>query len=514
MKRIIWIILSLLIIVTPVLYSVFNELEPYQKKIWIEIIKASFQYISVFFIISVIFLIIRENANPIKTLAWIQILIFLPIAGFILYLFFGINYRKKKIFSRKTRADEISIDNFLETLIPYQKEQLDLKEKDSSLKSRLITLMKNNDKAILSWHNQAEIFYTGKEVINQLFIDITEAKHSIHLEFFSIHNDETGILLKELLIERALKGVEVRVIYDAVGSWRLGQKFWKDLIKAGGNCYPFLPVYFPFLSSKLNYRNHRKIAIIDNETGYIGGTNIGNKYKGLSKHFGEWHDAHLRIYGEAVLLLQKMFLLDWSFVSEESLFNRKYFTLPIQTNYLPMQIVSSGPDSDWENILQVYFTMISCAQKNIYIQTPYMVLDESLIMALKTASLSGLDVRIILPHKPDHKLVFHSSRSYYTELLSSQVKIYEYKAGFIHSKLLLIDDEIVSVGTANMDLRSFTQNFEINALIYQKEFIHQVKERFLSDLKECVEIDLEEFKKRNYLLKLSESFARLFSPVL
>ncbi len=514
MKRILWILLSLIVLSVPIVIFYYSKLSILKQVNFYNIINEIFNYVSVFIIVSIIFLVIRENSNPIKTIAWIQILIFLPIVGFILYIFFGINYRKRKIFKMKSRTDEISIDSFLQTLIPYHNKRLTLKEQKDPLSSRLITLMQHNDKAFLSWHNKIDIFFSGKDKINQLFLDISRAKESIHLEYFSILYDETGFLLKELLIDRLKAGVEIRIIYDSVGSWRIRHHYWEEIIKAGGECYPFLPVYFPFLSSKLNYRDHRKIVIIDNQIGYIGGVNIGNKYMGMSKKFGNWRDSHLKIEGEAVLLLQKIFLLDWSFVSNKSLFIDKYFITHSTNDYLPMQIVTSGPDSDWENILQVYFTMISSAQKYIYIQTPYMVLDESILMALKTASLSGIDIKIMLPEKPDHRLVYYGSRSYYSELISCGVKIYEYTKGFIHSKMILVDDQIVSIGTANMDLRSFKQNFEINALIYDLKPVLEVKKNYLNDLEDSHLIYEEDFKKRSFYLKILESLARLFSPIL
>jgi cardiolipin synthase len=377
-----------------------------------------------------------------------------------------------------------------------------------------VRLLYENGKAMLSHNNQIEFIYSGDQKINQLYQDIQNARQSIHLEYFSILNDNTGRYLRDLLNEKLIEGVEVRVIYDAVGSWRTGKRFWRKLIRNGGECYAFSPVVLPFLSSKLNYRDHRKIAVIDNSISYIGGVNIGNQYMGLSKKFSYWRDTHLRIRGEASNLIQRMFLLDWMFVSNKNVFNEKYFSEPTIKEGVPVQIISSGPDSDWENIHQAYFAMISSAKHYIYISTPYMLLDDSILMALKIAGLSGVDVRIMLPKVSDHKFVHYASRSYYYELIQAKVGIYEYHKGFMHAKMIIVDDEFCSVGSANLDIRSFSQNFEINALIYDKNKTIELKNQFIEDLTYCIEIQYDRFTKRPVFKRFIESVARLFSPVM
>ena len=513
MKRIIWFIIGLLLLSSLVIFITLPKYNIYFNKYIINHISQIVYWLFFTIIISIVFLIIKENSNPVKTLAWIQILIFLPVIGFILYIFLGINHRKRKLFRNKLIQDYLTNEHFYKSKLS---DSTDIKEEIFKIDSirQLVRLLYENGKAMLSHNNQIEFIYSGDQKINRLYQDIQNARKSIHLEYFSILNDNTGRYLRDLLNEKLIEGVEVRVIYDAVGSWRTGKRFWRKLIRNGGECYAFSPVVLPFLSSKLNYRDHRKIAVIDNCISYIGGVNIGNQYMGLSKKFSYWRDTHLRIRGEASNLIQRMFLLDWMFVSNKNVFNEKYFSESKIKEGVPVQIISSGPDSDWENIHQAYFAMISSAKHYIYISTPYMLLDDSILMALKIAGLSGVDVRIMLPKVSDHKFVHYASRSYYYELIQAKVGIYEYHKGFMHAKMIIVDDEFCSVGSANLDIRSFSQNFEINALIFDKSKTIELKNQFLEDLTNCIEIQYDRFTKRPVLKRFIESVARLFSPVM
>ncbi|HPM00781.1 MAG TPA: cardiolipin synthase [Candidatus Cloacimonadota bacterium] len=470
-------------------------------------------WIFLFIIVSIILLVIRENTNPVKSLAWIQVLIFLPVIGFILYIVFGINYRKKKIFNKKSLKDAKTIDAFISSDLTDNIDAFDIVNDQSHNVKRLIRLMYNNSKAILCQHNEMEFYYSGADKLDALFNDIQKAKKTIHLEYFTIKDDQTGLTLQKILIQKLKEGVKVRIIYDAVGSWRTKKKYWKKIIQSGGECYSFSPAIFPLLSSKLNYRDHRKIAIIDGTTAYIGGVNIGNQYIGISSSFSFWRDTHLRIKGDSSHVIQQMFLLDWLFVSKKNEFNKVNFPAHQIQSVSPVQIVSSGPDSDWENIHQAYFEMICSARNYLYIQTPYMFLDESILMALKITGLAGVDVRIILPHKPDHIFINYGTKSYYYDLLDANVKLYEYTKGFIHAKVIIVDDEFCSVGSANLDIRSFSQNFEMNALLYDSSKVIKLKEQFFEDLENCVCINKESVNKKNKLRKFLESFARLFSPI-
>ncbi|HOQ80493.1 MAG TPA: cardiolipin synthase [Candidatus Cloacimonadota bacterium] len=513
MKRIL-LIISIVIILVSIIFFINGKFIDYHiinkvKSIIVSVI----EWIFLFIIISIILIVIRENSNPIKSLAWIQILIFVPVFGFILYLIFGINYRKKKKYIKKSVKDYATIDSIIFNKNLSSNEYYETLKNKSKNVHKLINLLYNNSKAILCLYNSITTYFSGKDKIEALFEDISNSESSIHLEYFSIKDDRTGYRLQEILLKKLAEGVEVRIIYDYVGSWRTKRKYWKTIIEAGGECIPFSANYLPFLSSKLNYRDHRKIAIIDGKYAYIGGVNIGDQYVGLSKQFSYWRDTHYRICGQACAVIQQMFLLDWLFVSKKDEFKKKYFPKHNIDNICPVQIICSGPDSNWKNIHQSYFEMICSAKKTLYIQTPYMFLDESILMALKIAGLSGIDVKIILPEKADHTFVNFGTKSYYYELLEANIKLYEYTKGFIHSKVIIVDDELCSVGSANLDIRSFSQNFEMNALVYDENEVKILKDSFYEDLQNCNQVCIETVRNKNVFHKFIESFARLFSPI-
>ncbi len=468
-------------------------------------------------IIMIIVVLVLENANSVHTLAWILILLYLPVVGFIFYLFFGRNWRKTRIFSRKGLTDSSSIDELV--LSEYiTEEDLELSEIGCSL----INLLESNSKAILTHNNDIELIPETAAAFDAILRGILSAKHHIHLEYFSIANDSTGRVLKDVLIQKAREGLEIRFIYDDVGSWHLSKRFKTELRKAGVQFLPFMPVLVPFINSRANYRNHRKLVIVDGCKAYLGGLNIGDQYLGKSKYFGYWRDSLVAIYGDGVRSLQAIFLTDWFFVSGENLLVPKYFSTDENRclqHYSPprstmIQIAASGPDTEHSSIMQAYFLAISKAKKSIRITTPYLILNESLLMALKTAALSGIKVQIIVPSKADHYIVFMGSRSYFEELMTAGVEIYEYIRGFIHAKVLIIDDEIVSIGTANMDMRSFNHNFEITAMIYDRVAGQIAAAQFTADLNHSRRIIPMIFAQRSLFKKSQESICRLFSPVL
>jgi len=464
-----------------------------------------------------IIVLVLEIGSPVRTLAWILVLVYLPIIGFIFYLFFGRNWRKSRIFSRKGTEDILNLQLHLLTDSMHNEKHIRFR---NPLVVKLISLLESNSKALLTTNNEIEIIPDTQDALDAILKGIQSAQEVIHIEYFSIANDEIGQKFRQILIEKARAGVKIRLIYDAVGCWNLPFSFKRSLKQAGMEIHPFLPSPFPTISSKLNYRNHRKLVIIDNKTAFLGGLNIGNKYLSRDKYFGYWRDSLLILKGHSVISLQAIFLTDWGFVSKQNLLHRYLISEPEQTSDtdeiigIPVQIVSSGPDSDWESIMQVYFAAIANARTSIHITSPYLVLNESLLMALKTASLSGVEVKIILPAKADHYVVFWGSRSYYTELLQAGVEIFEYKKGFIHAKVLIVDNEIVSIGTANMDLRSFNHNFELNAMLYDKEISKVAEKQFQQDLLDSRMVILDEFLHRSNLQRIKESICRLFSPLL
>ncbi|KXZ39109.1 cardiolipin synthase [Alkalithermobacter thermoalcaliphilus JW-YL-7 = DSM 7308] len=477
-------------------------------------------------VIAVSIIIFLENRDPSKTIAWLLVLILFPIIGFVIYLLFGQNIRKKKIFKTQKLLNEIESSNAFksikefENLVSVQKsaitDNLIFDDENSFTKKRIMNLLLNTGRSPFTLNNEIKILTNGQNKFTELINDLKSAKDHIHMEYYIIKDSQIGRQIKDVLIQKAKEGVEIRILYDDVGSWRLwfNKNFFNEMRKEGINIYPFLPSLFPFLNKKINYRNHRKIVVIDGKIGYIGGINIGDEYLGKDKKIGFWRDTHIKIQGEAVYMMQLTFLFDWYFSSRKLLLDKKYFPKLSFCGENIVQVVSSGPDSDWEAIHKAYFTAICQAKKRIYIQTPYFIPDESILMALKTAALSGVDVKIMFPANPDHKVVYWASLSYFSEILKAGGKVYLYENGFLHCKTLIIDDDISSVGTANMDLRSFMLNFEINAFIYDRQVTSELLRDFNEDIKECREITLNEYMNRPITQKIKESSSRLLSPIL
>ena len=471
--------------------------------------------------------IILENRDPTKTMAWLLIFIVLPGVGLIIYCFLGRNIRKRKLFHTQKLASDIKENNLFKNMESIEElvelEQISIKNNKllddrnyEEIKKKVVSLLLNTGKFPFTSNNDVKIFIDGNEKFESLLKDIENAKEHIHLEYFIIKNSDIGIKIKDLLIKKAKSGVKVKILYDDVGCWRFWfhRKFFNDMKKVGIQISAFLPATFPFIGGKLNYRNHRKIVIIDGHIGYTGGINIGDEYMGKNKKFGYWRDTHIRIEGSSVYMLQMVFLTDWYYTTKKAEFEPKYFPKLEHKGNSMILVVATGPDSDWEAIHYAYFSAICNAKERVYIETPYFIPDEGLLRALKSAALSGVDVRIIFPSIADHKIVHQASYSYFDDILKSGGKVYLYNKGFIHSKLIIIDDKIASTGSANMDLRSFMLNFEINAFIYDKDIINKISDDFFEDLKNSKEVDLEVFQNRPFIKKWAESVARLFSPIL
>lgn len=459
-------------------------------------------------------LIILDNRNPSRTVAWLLALIFLPVVGMFLYLYIGQNHRKKKTFIKKRKQDYKVVHNLLYHQIDFTDYGEFLKKNFSDARGKVAPLLLNNSEAPITVNNEATILINGYETFREMLKSINEAKHHIHMEYFIIKDSDIGRRFQRALIKKAKEGLEIRIIYDAVGCWKLKEDFFGPLREAGVKLKPFLPVTLPFFGNRLNYRNHRKILVVDGKVGFVGGLNIGDEYLGKNKKMGFWRDTHLKLKGEAVYLLQVIFLRDWFFVSKEELEEASYFPKQGFCGQKMVQITSSGPDSYWESIHQAYFSSITTANKCIFITTPYLVPDESVLMALKTAAIRGVDVRILLPGRPDHRTVFWASKSHFMELLEAGVKIYQYQKGFVHSKVFIVDDNFSSVGTANLDIRSFHLNFEVNAFIYDEDTAKKLKKSFYQDLQESKQILLKDYEKRPFHHRFIESIARLFSPIL
>lgn len=462
-------------------------------------------------VIFIAFVISLENRRPEHTITWLVVLGSFPVLGFFFYLMFGRNYRKQRLFKKKAMLDEQTFLKF-QTQREYDVEQLEIEEHQRPL----LQLAHRIGKSPVSLATETKVLTNGQETFSTIFEELKKATHHIHLEYYIVRHDEVGQELKAILMEKAKNGVHVRFLYDAVGSWKLSKTYIQELRDAGVEMIPFSPVRLPFLSNKINFRNHRKIIVIDGMVGFIGGLNIGDEYLGKNKYFGFWRDTHLWIRGEAVRTLQLIFLQDWYYMTGKTLLTPEYLS-PQLVHYDGqggVQLIAGGPDQKWEVIKHLYFAMITSAQRSIWIASPYFVPDEDILTALKVAALSGIDVRILAPKRPDKKIVFYASRSYFPELLEAGVKIYEYSKGFLHSKIMIVDGELASIGTANMDMRSFHLNFEVNAFLYHTDSTKKLVADFLEDLKDSSQIDDETFRRRPLSIRVVESVSRLLSPLL
>lgn len=465
--------------------------------------------------------IIYRKLDPVKSLSWVVVIFSLPYIGLFLYVFLGQNFRKIKIYNRKGVRDERvrrmaskaqlkkfnSPDALPQELLPYRK---------------LITLNLKGNKSILGLNENIEFYFSGKEALCAMYTAIEQAKEHIHLQSYIIEDDSTGRMFRDLLIIKAGEGVEVRLIYDDVGCWSLSKEFTSMLSMAGIELLKFAPVRFLTPTSKVNYRNHRKILVIDGLIGFLGGVNIADRYYNGGS-FPEWRDTHIKITGESVATLQSSFLLDRYFIINQQ-FNRRKKYFPVlhtgnivveeKKHHIYSQIITSGPDSDWASIMQCYFSAITSAKHHIYITTPYFTPNETILNAIKIAALGGVEVSLMLPERSDSKIAHWSTMSYATELLDAGVKVYLFRKGFNHSKVISIDGEFCIIGSANLDNRSFEHNFEITSIIYDKKCAQIVEEQYITDTERCRTLASSKWAKRSMGKQIKESLARLLSPLL
>ncbi|MBE6334076.1 MAG: cardiolipin synthase [Bacteroidales bacterium] len=456
--------------------------------------------------------LILENRNPVRTLAWIVVLITLPFIGIFLFYHLGLDYRKKKIFNLKSMYDMRWLQYMSEDQRELLKKQKILKGRRMATERKLMTLLLNNNKALLTLNNRMEVYNNGVDSFMSIFKAISSARNFIHLEFYIVEEGELASRLHSLLLAKLREGVEVRFIYDDVGSWSLSQNYVETLKKAGAEIYPFLPLMIH--RKKANYRNHRKIVVVDGEMAFMGGVNVADRYVAGS-NIGLWRDTLIRVEGEAVTSLQIIFLIDWLFVSGEMLINRDfYMPLPQTSGDSMAQVIASGPDSDWDSIHQAYVALVNMAEEYVYISTPYFMPGDVMLNALKSAAMSGVDVMLMLPAKSDTFITYWCSRSFVEELLNAHVKVFFFKPGINHSKVISVDGKLAAVGSANMDLRSLEQNFEVSMIIYDKQVVQVIEQDFIDDLTLCSEISLEKWSSRKRMDQVKESFCRLFTPIL
>ena len=458
-------------------------------------------------VLAVIVLVLSENRNPVKSMAWVLVLVLLPILGLIIYFIFGRSLKGMSLISSSHLRELRRMSDFPEAVDPG--------EVLSSDSRQLISLANKLARPHLFLGNDIEMFTTGLDKFEALKRDIKAAREYVHLQYFIIENDKTGAELIELLKEKAREGVKVRVLYDYVGSFYMRPRVLKQMREAGIDVHPFLELSLMTFAFRVNWRNHRKIVIIDGKVGYVGGMNIADRYVIGDKKWTPWRDTHLRITGEAVAAMQYSFAIDWDFTTHELLTSPvvHYAVQPSSSDYM-MQMMGSGPTNRWNNISFVFLKAITLAKHNVYIQTPYFLPSDSLLKALQSAALAGVDVRLMIPRKSDSAMLRLATGSYMKECLLSGIKIYLYDPTILHSKVVIVDDEFVTTGSTNFDFRSFEHNFEFNALIYSKEFNQKMKDIFEEDMEQCTRLLLSKWKKRPLLQKALESVIRLISPIL
>lgn len=483
-------------------------------------ISAVLQFIwsPVFFIntLLAITIVFFERRDPRTIWTWLLVLYFIPVLGFFLYLLIGQDMRKSRMFKNKELEDAI------QSAVLKQEQRVKSKaifSHDDGKMSRYHDLVMYNlsaAKSVYTDDNEVEIYTDGKEYFARLYEDMKNAKEFIHIQSYIIKNDELWQALEPLLAQKVKEGVEVRILYDSMGCRSMRKRDWDRIRSQGMLVGEFFPAFFKRLQIRINYRNHRKIIVIDGKISYVGGFNIGREYLGMDKKFGYWRDTHLRLQGSAVVSLHIRFILDWNYTTKQNLFSE----MNLIKEFSPgdgnegVQIISSGPDTQNEEIRDNYQKLIGKARDHVYIQSPYLVPDEIILNEIKMAAYSGIDVRIMIPCKPDHPLVYWATYSYVGELLDAGVKCYTYDNGFLHAKGVMADGLVCCYGTANMDVRSFQLNFEVNATIYSPKTTKKMEAIFEKDLEYCTEITPELYANRSLVIRIKEQFSRMFSFIL
>lgn len=451
--------------------------------------------------------VLLEHRQPAKTIAWVLVLSFLPLVGIVLYFFFGRRTRKNRHIWEKS-LNQLTKRSMIEFA---EQKQLELPEEHKEL----IQLFVNQNFALPFKNNETDVYVSGYEFFPALLAEISKATHHIHIVSYIIDDDPLGRLLRDALIDKARKGIEVRLLFDDVGSWKTPNRFFEQMREEGIEVHPFMPVRFPAFTGKVNYRNHRKIIVIDGKVGFIGGMNLAQRY--VKGHKGiMWRDTHVKISGAAVYGLQRAFLVDWFHADRTLITDRKYYPdTTIAPNNSLIQIVTSSPTNVWEELEQGYIKILLSAKRYVYMETPYFLPTEPIFFAMRTAALSGVDVRLMVSLKTDSKLVQMASRSYLTQTIQAGVKVICYEEGFNHTKLLVADDNVATIGSANIDFRSFENNFEANAFFYDKSMAQRIKDIFLTDETKCVPLEkIKEINHKSFIYRLWESVVRLLSPLL
>ncbi|MDF0707449.1 cardiolipin synthase [Muricauda sp. 334s03] len=452
------------------------------------------------------------GARPTKTLAWLLAIFALPVSGILLYLAFGRNRKKNKFFKlKKTKA----VSEYLAKVETYYENahiEAPVSVKDHI---KLVKAITKSSSSIPLMGNRLTPLKDGPLTFDTIFDAIETAEKFIHIQYYIFEEGELADRFLSILERKAREGVQVHFIYDGVGSRALSKKYIASLKRAGIKVYGFLPMRLGSLLSSINYRNHRKIVIVDGLIAFTGGINVSDKYIKGDPALGVWHDMHLQLEGPIVNGLQAVFAVDWSFVSStDDMLTPKYLSTPPDMGNSVAQIIASGPDSDFAAIHHLYFSIINMAKKYVYITNPYIIPGDALMEALRVAALGGVDIRLLVPEASDSAVVKWGVRSYFEDLLEVGAKIFLFQDGFLHSKVIVCDDQVTTIGTANLDIRSFEQNYEVNVLVYEREFSEKLRDDFLEDCKKSIQVDYQEYLKRPKMDRLKEGMAKVFSPVL
>jgi cardiolipin synthase len=464
--------------------------------------------------------IIYDTRNNTKSLAYLLFAVFVPFIGMLFYFLFGVNYRNKRMYSKKLIVNVEQANKLRDTIFEYSQQTFEESEKSVKSFEELANLLLKDNMSPLTSNNSVKLLINGENKFPDLIHALKESKNHIHLEYYIYEDDEIGKLIQSVLIQKANEGVTVRFIYDDFGSRSIRKTLVPEMQSNGIKAFPFFKIRFITLANRLNYRNHRKIIVIDGKTAFVGGINISDRYINDLKNSKKlyWRDTHLRIDGPGVQYLQHLFLCDWNFCADSKLEPDDVFFPPLNKMEVHahkiVQIAASGPDSQTPAILYSILQAINLATEEILISTPYFIPNESLLDALCVASLGGIKIKLLVPLKSDSSFIDHAVRSYYPEILNAGIEIYLYKKGFMHAKTMVCDREIAMIGTANMDIRSFDLNFEVNAIVYDQEIANELYHIFMDDLKDSVKLDLITWSKRPFYKKLIENAARLVSPLL
>ncbi|MBS9338456.1 cardiolipin synthase [Fructobacillus sp. M2-14] len=464
--------------------------------------------------------VFREPRDIAATWAWILLLMFIPVGGFILYSFAGRKLPQRRLFAYQDQ-DASEMDGLIQQLVGKGPGPSVEKRADALPRSArsLVTLFQRINQTPLATNNNVSVYTSGQRFFDELKETLRNAKETINIEFYTFYADELGCEIRDILVEKAKEGVDVHVLYDSLGSVGTTGRFFKPLREAGGHASSFLHRRFNLINFQLNFRDHRKIVVVDGRIGFVGGFNIGDQYLGRKKKFGHWRDTHLKVSGSAVYYLQSHFLLDWnaSAVKEPMNVTRRLYFPDLDERLqgdTDMQIVTSGPDSDDEQIKMGYIRLIQLAKKRCWIQTPYLIPDDSTIDALRIAANSGVDVRIMVPCMPDHMFVYRATQYFASQLVKDGIKVYYYQNGFLHAKTMVVDDQLASVGSANFDFRSFKLNFEVNAFLYDQKVTETLAERYEHDIQQSVLQSEESFQKQSRWMTFRQYASRLLAPIL